>query len=352
MAVEDAGSDGPPRRLRILCHQHYAWPLQRGGSEVAMHRVLAWLAARGHEVRSLVIRTRGVPVDGVRYARRTDEGQHDWWAWADVALTHQAASKPAVQFSAEHGDVPVVHWAHNWWWHALHGHRVRPGIDVVAWNSHALANHDVGWRGDSLVLRPPVFVDEYPRVTDGRFVTQVNLSELKGGRLFWRLANTMSPREFLAVCGGWGPQVLPDGGEVRDKNAYKPLSQMAPDNVTVSPTSTDMVAEIYARTRVLIAPTEHVNEHQFGESWGMTAVEAAASGIPVISTRSPGACEAMGDAAIWCDPLNDDEWLEAIESLDDPAEYQRRSDAGIDQVRSLGTDADLHHLEQILLDIA
>lgn len=317
-----------------------------------MHRVLSWLAARGHEVRSIVERTRGIPVDGVHYAKRSEAGKRDWWAWADVALTHQAASKPAVHYSAEFGDVPVVHWAHNWWWHALHGHRVRPGVDVVAWNSHALANHDVGWRGDSLVLRPPVFVDDYPRSSGGQFVTQVNMSELKGGRLFWRLAEMMPSRDMLAVCGGWGPQVLPDGGEVRDKNAYKPMSQKSPANVTVTPTSTDMVAEVYARTRVLIAPTEHVNEHQFGESWGMTAVEAAASGIPVISTRSPGACEAMGDAAIWCDPLNDGEWIDAIQSLDDPTEYRRRSDAGIDQVRGLDTDADLVELEQRLVAMA
>jgi glycosyltransferase involved in cell wall biosynthesis len=58
------------------------------------------------------------------------------------------------------------------------------------------------------------------------------------------------------------------------------------------------------------------------ESWGRTAVEAMASGIPVIAHPTRGLCEALGEAAIFAEREDPDAWQAVLERLlCDRAEY-------------------------------
>ena len=278
--------------MKILGYLSHAWPTQRGGSETSAHAVLSWLASRGHDVRCLVIRHRGSDVDGVEYAQRSARGQSEWWDWCDVAISQQGASTNASRFG-EHHNRPVVHWAHGWDYLTLHLDELHPS-DMLAYNSEALHRSEGHrWSGRSMVLHPPTFPDRYPQ-SEGAMVAQVNLSALKGGRMFWDLAAALPDVQFLGV-GGWGEQVTGHA-----------------DNATVIPTTQHMIDDVYSRTRVLIVPTRPVSESQSGESWGMVAAEAAASGITVIAAPSPGLIENLGDGAYWCDPDNLGEWVDAI----------------------------------------
>jgi hypothetical protein len=91
----------------------------------------------------------------------------------------------------------------------------------------------------------------------------------------------------------------------------------------------DDVRTILRRTRILLVPS-------FYESFGRVAVEAMTNGIPVLYSKSAkispypgGSIEGMKswikDAAIQCDRDKPEEWIEAIESLDNPETYSEWS---------------------------
>jgi glycosyltransferase involved in cell wall biosynthesis len=61
------------------------------------------------------------------------------------------------------------------------------------------------------------------------------------------------------------------------------------------------------------------------ETWGMTGVEAMASGIPVIAHPTPGLLESLGDAGVFVDRSDADGWVEQIERLHDPTEWATAS---------------------------
>lgn len=332
--------------MRVLAHVPFAWPTQRGGSEVAMHRLLAWLAAQGHEVRCIVTRHRGVPTDGVTYQRRDAAGIREWWAWADVALSQHTGSEAASDLGQETG-TPVAHLAHNW--HVLDAYRdgLHPD-DLMVWNTQAMADAlGPRWAGPSTVCRPVVHPDRFAR-SAGTHITQVNLSPLKGGDLFWKVSRSMLGTRFLGVVGGWGPQVDARGHSHRPQAARGPLAAAASPNVEVIGTTTDIATDVLARTRVLMMPTGQVSDSQPGESYGLIAAEACCAGIPVIATRTVGTEEALGAAGIWCDPASPDQWRTELHRLNDPDEWQAASDACIAQAALLDPTAELVALEATL----
>ena len=155
---------------------------------------------------------------------------------------------------------------------------------------------------DGIVVRPHVDPDEY-RCRPGDAITLVNLSPEKGGEVFRLLAPSMHDKQFLAVRGGYGRQ-----------------ARVVGLNVETIPTTQDMVGDVYARTRVLLMPSET-------ETWGRTGIEAMCSGIPVIAHPTPGLRESLGDAGIFVDRSDLAGWIAAIRDLDDPERYAAASAA-------------------------
>jgi glycosyltransferase involved in cell wall biosynthesis len=169
----------------------------------------------------------------------------------------------------------------------------------------------------SIVIPPPVDWRRYEVPAGGPSVTMVNLRRHKGSGVFFECARRMPARPFLAVHGFTGPE----GGQ----------PELA--NVTVAPSVADARA-IYRQTRILLMPSAY-------ESWGRAGIEAMASGIPVIAHPTPGLIESLGDAGIFCDRIDADAWVRAIESLDDPVRYQAASEASRCRARALDPAADL-----------
>jgi glycosyltransferase involved in cell wall biosynthesis len=195
---------------------------------------------------------------------------------------------------------PIVWFYHN---HSQYGtvQRCKERL-IVVYNSQAAKDANQYPNNYSLVLAPPVDIDYYdvPRGNDGA-ITLINLNERKGGPIFWKLAAELPEYKFLGVKGSYGQQW--DGDRL--------------PNVEIMEPQTDM-REVYKRTDILIMPSDY-------ESWGRTATEAAASGIPVISTDTPGLRENMGEAGIYIDKRRFYEWVAMIKKLKGKKEYAEQS---------------------------
>jgi glycosyltransferase involved in cell wall biosynthesis len=184
--------------------------------------------------------------------------------------------------------------------------RRRPDLAVVNthWVGRRLAPTVLGVR--SLIVHPPVDRDLH-RATPGDAVTMINLYRMKGPEMLWRLARSLPHLKFLAVKGGYGTQTVHPG--------Y--------GNVEAIESTQDMAGEVWSRTRVLIVPSRY-------ESYGKVAVEAMASGIPVVAATTPGLTESVGAGGTLIPRTNPIAWQRRVRTLaDDGAEWQTASAAAL-----------------------
>lgn len=294
--------------MRIVASVPFYPPWSMVGAWCATHLCLAHMAARGHRVDVVAYRA-----DGYTYS-------------LDGVLVHPGAAldefTPDVVVSHLGDDGRGASWA---------GRRQAPSVRMVhgldelnrAWltrqppaltvfNSASLRS-ETRWPGRSIVVHPPVDIDV--EACSGDRVTLVNLA--KGGDVLARIAPLMPNHGFLAVRGGWGRQRAVD----------------APNVETIDST-VQMHADVYARTRVLLMPSEH-------ETWGMVGVEAMARGIPVIAHPTPGLVESLGDAGIFADRTDPAAWVRELRRLDDPDEWAAASAASLARAAQLDPAAQL-----------
>lgn len=160
------------------------------------------------------------------------------------------------------------------------------------------------------VVRPILYRDEIviSEPFQGDSITLVNANENKGVRQFLELARRMPDRKFLGVLPYYGELMVPP----------------APANVRWVPFADD-IRDILKQTRILLMPS-------FYESYGRIGIEAMINGIPVVYSRpvkndafpygtTQGMLAWAGDVAIACDREVPDQWIAAIESLDDGEAY-------------------------------
>jgi glycosyltransferase involved in cell wall biosynthesis len=129
----------------------------------------------------------------------------------------------------------------------------------------------------------------------------------------------MPDKQFLAIQGGYGQQI------------YKELP-----NVEYMANQSD-IRFAYRKTRILLMPSHY-------ESWGRTATEAMASGIPVICTDLPGLRENCGDAGTYCKQDRLDEWISAIRNVEE--NYEICSNKAYDRANELQPENNLINFEQ------
>ena len=330
--------DGRPPRL--LAHVHLYPPAHNAGAEVMLHAMLRHLQAEGWAVQVIAMQYRGRPYVWDEVPVEATPIDHDlprFYGWADVVVTHLDATRSAMAW-ARRGR-PLVHLVHNH--RQLAHHKVQPsGAQLVVWNSRWVEKEHGFWSGDTMIVRPPVHSRDYATENARRFergtVTLLNLAEAKGGPLFWRLARKRPDLRFVGVRGAYAAQHEPPKGLANAK-----VVDHSPD-----------VLPIYRDTRVLAVPSSY-------ESWGRVAVEAMASGIPVIAHPTPGLLEALTlnnrkPAALFADRDSDEAWHRALARLDDLGEYRRyaelarRRSAELDQV----TAADLAAFAQAMHRLA
>ncbi|MDX2757908.1 glycosyltransferase family 4 protein [Streptomyces europaeiscabiei] len=313
-AVPASAPGGAAKPLKIVARVHAMPPEHNAGAEHMLVSMLRPLVERGHDVSVWLSRYGRVHQEyeyrGIRVLPL--ESRLDFPTAvrrADVLLAHLETVPPTASLARGYGKRLVV-LCHN-----TH----RPTFRDAAAGGTSLAVYNSQWMEreaemffaeypksvrpeSSLIVRPPVFADEYA-TKPGKAVTLVNCNPEKGGKILDALARRMPDQQFLAVRGAYGEQILPDLPNVE---------------VVEHVRGEEMREKVYARTRVLLMPSSY-------ESWGRAGCEALASGIPVIAHPTPGLCESLGEAGIFVD-RNDVAGYEAVlRKLKTPAEYRLAS---------------------------
>lgn len=119
------------------------------------------------------------------------------------------------------------------------------------------------------------------------------------------------------------------------------------DRVDVhGPASREELSELMRRATVLLLPS-------WSETFGLVALEAQASGTPVIAWRSAGGvAEAVGDGGIVLDSRDADVWAHATETiLSDAAEHGRRSRLAREFATHRTWDASAEHLAEVYREV-
>lgn len=291
--------------MLVVALIHFYLPAHRAGSETMLHAMLRALADTGHEPHVVVTSqpegaddytVEGIEVHRAGMDERTVPRLVASLA-PDVLVTHHQETPHASKLGRDLG-VPVVHVIHNHMHHTNLWLHKRPHLAVfnTHWITRHFATRHKGLR--SIVVHPPVWGHEHATIP-GDHVTLVNLNRDKGSGVFYELARRMPDVSFLGVVGGHGPQVIRDDVP----------------NVTIQPQTSDMRGDVWARTRVLLMPSIY-------ESYGMVAVEAAHSGIPVIAHPTPGLLESLSYAGTYADRDDLDSWERSLRSILQPETWQ------------------------------
>ena len=145
------------------------------------------------------------------------------------------------------------------------------------------------------------------------------VQELKGQRLAVRaLAALPTPRPLLVIAGE------PTPGSEHYMTALRDLAGelgVEGDVRFVGALSREAVAELFAAATITLVPSH-------SETFGLVALESAASGTPVVAQRVAGLVESVadGESGVLVDSRDPAEWARVISILlDDPIYYEELS---------------------------
>lgn len=323
--------DGRVKILAIV-DRYAGLPGKLAGGEMMLHHLLRDSVRRGHE--AIVATATPVPfeIEGVAVVPNSDVG--DLGPTCDVVIGHLMWTRLAVETAGRHGR-PCVYLVHND--QQLHHWKLVPhNVTSVVWNSAWVHDLRAGsWGGPGEIIAPPVFVEDYAVEGDPwnrPYVTLVNGNPEKGGQVLLDLAAGPPARDYLMVEGGYGEQLRPGPKH---------------PNVTWQPQTVDMVGDVYAHTRVLVMPSQY-------ESWGRAAIEAMASGIPVVAAPTPGLRESLGDAALYADVADLSAWRAALAKLDSASTYRHWSERALARAAELSARSrlDLDRWDRVIREAA
>jgi glycosyltransferase involved in cell wall biosynthesis len=247
----------------------------------------------------------------------------------DVVLTQLDAATEVVAIARRHGCktalyVLDVEYAENF-------RALAAEPDLVLTVSR-FARDEVARRlgRESHVLYPLVDLDAYRTPRREELVTMINPIPVKGVEIALHLAAALSEQQFLFV-EGWGT----------DPQTVQRIERLP--NASYLRKQLDM-RTVYARTAVLLVPS------QWQEAFGRVVVEAQASGIPVIASRTGGLPEAVGDGGILIDDYRDPaRWLCALRGLlEDRSAREALSKKAIENTRRFDLAHELQRLIEIL----
>ncbi|MFD3612385.1 glycosyltransferase family 4 protein [Streptomyces atroolivaceus] len=289
---------GPPEAADVVAWVHYGVPYRRAGSETMLHTMMRALAEAGTSVLVICSEMPEAPaawdVDGVPYVQLSADAAEPLIRRMrpKALVTHHHYASAAITLSRSVGARSVL---------LVHNDHEQPALGLAPdlcvynteWVRQSLAEqHPRLDQVPALVVHPPVIPQEHRAPRTGKHVTLVNLNRHKGVGTWRRAAAMLGTLPFLGVTGAHGAQVT------------RPASR----NVRIIPQTSNMRRDVWARTRVLTAPSIY-------ESFGMAAVEALASGIPVVAHPTPGLQEALGEAGTFVDRADVPAWVAAIRTL-------------------------------------
>lgn len=328
--------------MRILFSVHLYPPTHNCGGEYFIHNLSKYLISKGHQVRVLLHQAHTYGITGLYdYEGVTvfPPGSNEYLVlWADIILSHLEYTSWTINVGRIFKR-PVVFISHNTAFEAYDCVRDNPEVGII-YNCNAMREQSP-FTNDSIVLHPAIDSTKVAQNNSGEYITMINCNENKGGKIFSRVAAAMPGRKFLAVKGSYDEQFIADLPNIK-------VVENSPDILTV-----------YKQTRILLMPSRY-------ESWGMTATEAMANGIPVICTPTFGLKENCAEAGIFVpergplvpgvDCIDDDgetydigPIISAIKKLDNKKEYQRQRELCLKRAKELDPEKELGETENFLI---
>lgn len=288
------------QEVKVVAWVHFGIPYRRAGSETMLHTMMRALQQAGLGVLVVCSSMPYAPpsweVDGVPYVRLGTQPAEVLLSRMrpDVLVTHHNYAAHATAFARRIGAQSLMV-MHSDLEYSARSMSARP--DMLVLNAHwvresLVSRYPAIGETPSLIVHPPVVPEEHRTEVTGDRVTLVNLNADKGVHTWRAVAGALPHLPFLGVTGAHGLQL--------------PLP--VPPNARVIGQTSDMRGDVWARTRVLLMPSVY-------ESFGMAAVEALASGIPVIAHPTPGLVESLGDGATFLDRQDTGAWARAVDEL-------------------------------------
>ena len=292
--------------MKILWNIDKYPPYQNEGTSWYAHDLNKHLVSQGHEIKVMLQKDTDYEFEGVKVIG----SDFRLYQWADIVFTHHTQTDNTIS-DCEKYHKPCVFIAHNTFDYPMVRHHHWVGVILNSKYAVKECGYDAPGRR-RVVLPPPVDIDYYNVERENAdSYTLINLCENKGPKTFYSIAEAMPDKHFIGVKGGYHTQDI----------------RLLP-NIEILPNTGD-IREVYKRTRILLMPSLY-------ESWGRTATEAMASGIPVIAHNNFGLIENLGEAGIFCDRSKPWEWVEAIKAIE--KKYKTYSKVASKRAESLRTD--------------
>jgi len=274
-------------------------PFVNAGAELMAHAINKYLLLKGFVI-NVVGPWEPQAYDKINYISNSNQEEVDKAIERSrVLFAQQNSSEHAVDLGSKNNKMVIIV-VHNTERQFYDLEKFKTKIDpnklFIVFNS-SWVKEDYKSDLQSMVLHPPVNCKEYYTETNHKYVTLINVSELKGGNQLIEIAKRMPDIEFLGVEGGYDTQIRDDTVK----------------NIKYVP-NTQTIKDVYAETDILIMPSS-------AETWGRTATEALCSGIPVLANPTPGLKENLGDAGVFIDRNSIDEWVGTIRKLKDDRNY-------------------------------
>lgn len=316
-------------KKKILCHVDAWYGVACAGSESYINTIMKYLVSKGHEVHVLTkpkMAKNGEERDGILFNTNldNDEEVEKEYLWADMVCT-QIQFTPVVLPLIRHYNKPLIYLIHNN--HSVHFWEVK---QEDCWLAVYCADWIKKWHNTEykwspkkeMTFYPPVLFDEY-KITDEvilgtrECITLVNRCENKGALTLNQAARDLPDYKFLAVKGSYAEQI----------------NSFPAKNIELVNHTSSMVKDVYSRSKIVIMPSKK-------ETWGMVAIEAMCSGIPVVSHPTSGLVEACGNAGIFVSREKALLWKAVLQRLMTDEEYYREcSQKSLARAKELNTIA-------------
>lgn len=320
------------KRRKILAISHYSFVHNRAGGERMLLNILKHLA-QNNKVDWIAFDNEGKDsvIDKVRIRHGKHLKDNIDFSKYDVVISHFGYSTFSYE-QAKQFNKPFIILMHN---DDESGdyHKTIPNADLTIFNTKWIKE---SWESKkvfakrSVIVHPPVDHNKHLVEHTGDNVTLINTTIQKGGILLYNLSKIMPSVNFLAVKGGYGVQQT---SLLNNRPNVKVI-----DNV-------DDMKEVWSKTKILIMPSTY-------ESYGLAAVEATVSGIPVVYHETPGLKEALGEAGVGINNFSLIRWKnEILKLIRDDTYYNEVSLKSKEQSKAVDSEEELDKLSEIILSL-
>lgn len=301
--------------MSVVALSHGYPPFWNMGGEVSLHRTL--VALKGEK--NVLTKTDGKYVfEGVNVYKINTPDVLDIYAdpypiahqlidlGAKVVIGQNELSLPAVLAAKKAEAISIVN-VHTPPKYGKGIHEAMLAADYAIYNTKAAAKE---WgEPRALVVHPPIAPATGNINANGDAYTLLSSLVNKGVEVVLELAKRYPNQRFIIVRS---PAEKTHGLA----NLEKRVAQLP--NIELHPrVAPEDVHKYLEQTRILLVPSRY-------ETYGMSAIEAAAYGIPSIHVDTPHVREGIGDAAILIPPLDTDAAARGINLIE--SNYQLYSD--------------------------